>query len=304
MKTLTPTNDVLVLHANNEDIADWICELTRGFGLKVMGPINVMSSTGGKERRAKLVLQSRLILVLHAFDESLEKLSPGSGQRLDEWKAGERARIRRIQLIESRNKPIERSGVDRINFTRAKLEFLAIDLVRAFKEVGLVQVAKSRGPERMTVGTLLNAFLDKMDKIWDKEFDPAALLIPGSDARAEREFGAILDDFFLCYWRAIREVAGNTAKPKRLAKVFDAEHSKAQERACHAWEVIALANQRHAEQKEDSTRTHFDEDREDASILIKQAKSAKRERRADLTKSMDLYKEAAEKLHHLLGKEK
>lgn len=304
MKPSPLTYDVLIVHYDNPKIADWIQKLTKSVGLKVLAPADVSTFEGDKKSRTTLLIRARLILVLHAFDDSLDKLPPGSEQRLDEWKTGGKARVRRIQIVESRNTTAERSqGGDRIIFSRNKLEMLAIDLLRTLKDAGLVQTAKVKGTERMTMGKLFNSFLDQMDDIWDNEFDQADLLIPASDGRAERDFTAQLDDFFLCYWRAIRELAGNTAKPKRLTKIFDSEHAKAREHACHAWEIVAVANQRHAEQQNGSRTANVREARDAASVLIKQAKLAKRDRGANLSKSMALYKEAAQKLHQIIGKD-
>jgi hypothetical protein len=300
MKDSPLISDILIIHYNNTPIAEWIQKLTKSVGLRVLAPVDASTFDGDKTARTSMLGGVRLVLVLHAFDASLEKLAPGSELRLDQWKTSGKTRVRRIQIVESRDKKADREQAgDRIVFARTKLEMLAIDLLRNLKDAGLVQPGKAKVTERMSMGKLFNAFLDRMDDIWDNEFDQADLLIPSSDGRAERDFTAQLDDFFLCYWRAIRELAGNTAKPKRLSKIFDQEYAKAREHACHAWEIAAVANQRYAEQQNGPKAAGFREAFDAAITLIKQAKLAKRDRGANLTRSMALYKEAAQKLHQI-----
>lgn len=84
----------------------------------------------------------------------------------------------------------------------------------------------------------LNEFLDKMDVIWEEEFDIASELIERDDWKTEKEFQNKLDAFFLKYWNVFNAIIRKEVKGDKLLELCSENLDDAFVLAFEVWHLV------------------------------------------------------------------
>jgi len=252
-----PVLDVLVLHGRQMEMVDYLCNLCLSLGLSASCVERLPTLGRNLNGRVSYYAQScRLRLVLATFDDENPQSNQVRPNVIDELricKEHDKKPTLILREVRDGKQPTLQSNLDNhfafLDFTFSKLHEFVPAFIRELKQLLSIDVFESPAEKRFAAGRDLNAFLDKMDAIWDDEFDQAWLVIHQLDYQAERDFAVQLDLFFQCYHDAFRAFTKTPHDRPRLRETFANELKSAQETSKRAWRVVAQGRLRHAHPK-------------------------------------------------------
>ncbi len=111
-------------------------------------------------------------------------------------------------------------------------------LLAALRSRGVLDHRRALGG-KASVGAILNAFLDRMNDIWDNELDPAWNRISGQDYEAERAITEEHDRFHQEYLHAFEAAIRRAENGDTLRQTCDAAVARSLECAALVWRRAA-----------------------------------------------------------------
>lgn len=247
--TPTPIElDVLILHGRDPYLVEYLSKLFTSVGLRSSTAEALPSHQRHQEAKVDLYIQQcRIPVVLVTFDES-NRARPNVYDELARCRT-----LRPDDMIVLRE---ERGGarVDvgsntegkfvEINFDTGQLHAMIPPLLVELKSRGLVSGSAESGPRDL--GNFLNAFLDKMDAIWE-QIDGAWNNVHRQDYEAENELTVRLDQFFQQYHHVFHALVRDGRRGDTLRAVCETSLSEAAKLAVAAWEAAAQGKMKHAD---------------------------------------------------------
>lgn len=255
--------DILIIHGESLDLVEDLKAFLLSLGLKADYAIALPA--GQKPQFAKVrssIKSTKVALVLATFDES----NPSSGQArpnvYDELSECHRVLKKNvIVLVERRdNKSVSlpsnlRGHLIELHFESPKFHRLYPLLVKELRERGMIFSSRSAdAPAKILQARTLNGFLDKMDPLWDNEFDEAWKLVVRGDYDTENDFSNRLDQFFNLYWDVLNSIVRKKLPPEEIENLIRAKFNDALKLTAEVWEVVAkatLARADHLKKRED-----------------------------------------------------
>lgn len=256
-----PVLDVLILHGRDRQLVDYLCSLCVSLGLTANYVENLPSNGMDLNQCVTHYASSaRLRIILATFDEENKASNQARPNVIDELRlCAERKLTPTLLVVETRDgkRPALQSNLPNpfpsIEFSASEIHVFVPKLIKDLRSMLQVEMFESPATKRVVMGRELNSFLDKMDDIWDNEFDEAWKAIHQRDYAGEREFANELDQFFLCYHAAFVVFAKTPNDHAKLRTTFASELKSALEAAERAWKVVAQGRLRIAQQPDSTT---------------------------------------------------
>ena len=254
--------DVVILHGAHREIVDALSAILEAMGITAKPVLDL--AAGGRRQEEKVnyyIRNSRIALVLLTFDP---KDAPSRKARPNVYDEIARCRTlgkgRDTIVLQQQDKdriaelPSNVAGqMVVLQFAAAQLHAVIPPLLRELKSREL-----PRRPEEdvrtVQAGGLLNRFLDKMDTIWEGEFDNAWPHIHRQDYEAESNFADTLDAFFQQYHKVFCALIRDKKRGDDLKVVCDAAYTEALNCAARAWEYVADSKMRTADKASHETK--------------------------------------------------
>lgn len=240
--------DIILLHGNDNYVTSPIIEyLKESFGFIVNTVEN--SPARGKSQNDKVrsyIKECKLPIVLATFDGSNQNVRPNVANEIAlcfELRQNDFLIIR-----ERRNNSLAAIGSNienqhpEIIFEKDDLSRLYIKLNREILALNLI--TKSSVKQNSDLNSIrkeaneISDFLDKMDRIWEDEFDIVADFIRRDDWKTEKEFQNKLDAFFLKYWAVFDAMIRKKKEGRALKKISDENLEEAYELAFDVWSIV------------------------------------------------------------------
>ena len=240
--------DILILHGMSLTLVEYLQTLFESLGLSAGNVQDQFSQRQPQDRKVDYYIKRcSTALVLATFDEA-EPASVNARPNVYD----EIARCRKIKPLEtlilqevkdgsSVNLPGNIEGqVVVIPFETRELQKMIPQLLRELKGRGLisrVRVVESK----VGAANILSSFLDRMDSLWEEQFDDAWNNIHRKDYDAESNFSLVLDRFFQEYQRVFSALIRDNKVGAELVAVCNTAYDKAENLAARAWEYVAEA---------------------------------------------------------------
>ena len=241
----------------SKGLVDYLSSLIEALGISAGAVIDLPAA--GKAQEAKVdyyIRNCKIPLVLVTFDEKRKGTTNARPNVYDEIarcrSLGKRRDTIVLQQVEGRRFVHLPSNVTGqmvvIQFDESHLHTM---LPRLLVELRSRQLPRNRTAEEGTVeaGGILNEFLDKMDAIWEGEFDHAWRKIHRLNYGAESNFADTLDLFFQQYHKVFAALIRDKKRGDELKIVCDATYTEALNCAARAWEYVAESKIRTADEK-------------------------------------------------------
>lgn len=240
--------DILILHGLSNKLVDYLRALFSGVGLKANNAIGLPSLSLPQEDKVDhYIKECRVALVVVSFDESDPKSHRARPNVYDELaRCLQSRRTDTIVLQEQRDTgavelPSNVHGrIVLIPFSQNALHEMIPALLKEISSRRLL-APQEGGKGVFLAGATLNDFLDKMDEIWDHEFDDAWGRVHQSDFMAESELAIALDSFFQQYQHAFSALVREGLRGPELAAVCQSALLAARLAAAHAWAAVTRA---------------------------------------------------------------
>lgn len=243
-----PHVDVLILHGKNLQLVDYLISLLDSIGIKASNVLNLPSGKMPQERKVTYYLKDcGLAIVLVSFDEDDPDSSTSRPNVYDEI-----ARCRTLRrndtlvLQESRDSKLVElpsnvlGQLVVIQYQDNKFHLAIPKILNEIRSRGLISSVHS-SESTAEAGSILNVFLDKMDDLWDQQFDIAWKKIHRKDYVAERSFAEALDLFFQQYHSVFDALIRKKSRGNALREICDSAYEKSLSIAVRAWEYVADA---------------------------------------------------------------
>src|ERR1017187_3213475 len=198
--------DILILHGKSVRLVAYLKEVLSSLGIRANTVLGLPSQRKVQEQRVEHYIKNcKIALILVTFDETEPNRNKARPNVYDEI-----ARCRRLKkkdtivLQERRGKRLVELGSNVhgqlviIEFEQSKLHKMLPALITEIRDRGLLSFGTS-AERKSEAGNILNRFLDRMDDLWDVEFDEAWDNVHRKDYQAERNFAILLDLFFQQY---------------------------------------------------------------------------------------------------------
>lgn len=250
---------ILILHGQSLELVNYLISLFGSMDISANNVLNLPSGKMNQERKVEYYLKNcGLPLVLVTYDEN----APTSKQaRPNVYDEIARCRVLRssdaLILQERRNSvPVELPSnvigqIAVIQFDKERFCLVIPRLLNEIRSRGFISTIRSSGIT-LEAGSILNDFMDRMDKLWDEQFDRAWEKIHRRDYAAERNFAETLDMFFQQYHSVINSLVRKHKRGDELKVVCDNSYEKAVACAARAWEYVADAKIRMADDSIDT----------------------------------------------------
>lgn len=260
---------------------DYILEVIRSLGLTASNvePL-VASGLRQSQKVARYIALADVVLALVTFD----KENPGGkSARPNLYNELQTSLLNKpdgtIVLREVKDSiPVDLGSnlegqISEIRFSQGELYKAIPRLLVELRAQGLFRTDLP-GESTFEAGSILNSFLDEMDKIWDFEFDVAWEQMMLTSRDHERDFATVLDEFFQDYQRVFSALIRESKRGADLRRVADEMLGDAWSRAVRAWEVVVDAKRNRATQAVSAYRRRGGEPQafRDALLLVEKAK--------------------------------
>lgn len=240
--------DVLILHGKSEDIVEYLKTLLGSLGINAETVLNMPSLRKPQEDRVDYWIKNcRTALVLATFDADEKKSKKARSNVYDEitrcrrFKTSETIILREKKDGDLVELPSNVAGkLVIIEFDAQMLHVAIPQLLREIRSRGFLE-RRNKAERTAESGGILNEFLDKMDGVWDKEFDIAWKKIHRLDYEAERELTIALDHFFQLYQKVFSALIRQKKTGDELREVCDRAYEESLKWAARAWENAADA---------------------------------------------------------------
>lgn len=246
--------DILILHGMSRSIVDYLKELFASLGISASTVLDLPSRKLSQEKRVDYYIkQCGMPLILVTFDESEANTTKARPNVYDEI-----ARCRRWKREDTLVLQQEKNGklvelpsnvmgqMVTIHFEADKLHRVVPFILKEIRQRGLI-FRTSQAEKTVEKGGILNDFLDKMDSLWDQEFDVAWNSLHRLDYDSERELALALDHFFQQYQRAFSALIRDQKNGDELRAVCDVAYLESVKWAARAWEYAADAKMKKAD---------------------------------------------------------
>ncbi|MBU6427319.1 hypothetical protein KGQ27_03770 [Patescibacteria group bacterium] len=282
--------DVLILHGMSKNIVDYLKDLIGSLGLRAATVLDLPSHKKPQEQRVDYYIKDCLIpLVLVTFDESEKNTTKARPNVYDEM-----ARCRQFKRSDTLVLQEMREGrlvelpsnvlgqLVTVQFDAALLHNLVPPLLTELRGRGLLLGALTRRGAGEN-GGLLGDFLERMDQLWEKEFDEAWDNLHRLDYDAERELALALDHFFQQYHSVFRALIQEQCPAHELQSLCAAAYAQALQWAARAWEHAAdakmiKADTLHKQIGQSGRRSKHHKPYNDAANQLRKAKKAAEEK--------------------------
>ena len=242
--------DVLVLHGMSLGLVNDIELFLRSLGLKAE-TVEEMASRGNPQDQkvSNAIENCRLALVLLTFDETEQDTSKARPNVYDEIstckmkKPNDTILLREVKDSKKVTLPSNKEGtLVELTFEMNQLHKLYPQLIKELKGRNMVS---SKIPLKSDMdfnsNTILRGFLDKMDRVWEEEFDKASNEIYRGDYYTMNKFQLSLDRFFLEYWKVFNALVRQNEPATVLKKMCEDAAKISDSYAVEIWEDIADA---------------------------------------------------------------
>jgi len=274
-----PDVDILILHGQSIDLVNYLISLLKSINITANNVLNLPSGKMDQERKVEYYLRDcGLPLVLVTFDEEDPTSNKARPNVYDELARCRSLRRKDILVLQERRKstlvelPSNPVGLVIIQFERDRFYLAIPQLLNEIHSRGFIS-PKRPSETTLEAGSTLNDFMDEMDKLWDKQFDIAWKKINWRDYAAERNFAETLDKYFQQYHLVVDALVREHKRGDELKAVCDSAYREAVTLAVRAWEYVADAKLKKADEMIDTTN-----------------------RSVSALKCQDLYEKAAEQL--------
>jgi hypothetical protein len=253
-----PQVGVLILHGGSIDLVNYLISLLGSINITANNVLNLPSGKMNQESKVEYYLKNcGLPLVLVTFDED----NPTS-QRARPNVYDEIARCRSLRREEALILQERRSSVlvelpsnvvghlVMVQFDRDRFYLAIPQILNEICSRGLIATFRS-SETTLEAGSILNDFMDKMDKLWDEQFDIAWKKIHRRDYDAERNFAEVLDLFFQQYHLVVDALVRKHKRGNELEAICDNAYGESMVYAARAWDYVAEAKLKKADQEMD-----------------------------------------------------
>jgi hypothetical protein len=134
----------------------------------------------------------------------------------------------------------------RIRYEAEKFERAIPRLLMEIKRRGFLTTRSEVESQRST-GAAVNKFLDRMDRLWDSEFDDAWESLDTFEADAESKLAIFLDKFFQEYHTVFDAIVRKKKSNEELAEICDICYRKSVKYVADAWTTVVDSKRRQAE---------------------------------------------------------
>jgi len=254
-KPVIAAPDILILHGMSKPLVDFFTTFFESLGVSSASAMDLPA--GGRPQEEKVdyyIRNCRFPLVLLTFNEKAKRSTTARPNVYDEIarcrNLGKKRETIILQQVEGRRIAELPSNVTGqmvvIQFDTRKLHEMLPMLLR---ELRSRQVLRKRDAEELTVeaGGRLSEFVDKMDALWEGEFDQAWRRIHRLDYAAESNFADTLDLFFQQYHKVFSALVHDKKYGDELKIVCDAAYTEALNCVARAWEYVAESKMRSAD---------------------------------------------------------
>jgi hypothetical protein len=248
--------DVLIIHGQSLDLVDDLKGFLLSLGLKA--DYGIALPAGTKPQFAKVrshIKSTKVALVLATFDESNPDSRQARPNVYDELSYCHRILKRNVLVLVERKDgvtvdlPSNLKGLlIELHFEQAKFHRLYTLLVKELRERGMIfSVRGADAPAKIVQARTLNSFLDKMDDLWDNEFDEAWKLIVRGDYESENEFANRLDRLFNLYWDVIDGLIRQKLSPEEIENLIKIKYNDGLQLTAEVWQIVAKASLTYAD---------------------------------------------------------
>lgn len=244
-----------MLHGMGHNLVRYLKELFASLELVAEKVLDLPSLKMSQDRRVDYYIKSCGIpLVVVSFDETEKHTRKSRPNVYDE--IARCTKLRKKDFIILR----QRKGATAVELpsniegqVRTIIEYEAEKFERAIPR--LLSEIKSRGflttrretESRRNTGTVVNRFLDKMDRLWDAEFDAAWERIHTYDPDAESRLAIYLDKFFQEYHRVFDALVRKKKSNEELAEICENAYTHSVQHVADAWTAVVDSKRREAE---------------------------------------------------------
>lgn len=250
------TLDVLIIHGQSLDLVDDLKGFLLSLGLKADYAIALPAGTKLQYAKVRSLIKStKVALVLATFDESNPDSLQARPNVYDELSECHRILKRNVLvLVEGKHGtsvrlPSNLKGhLIELPFEQSKFHRLYPLLVKELRERGMIfSVRGADAPAKIVQARTLTGFLDKMDDLWDNEFDEAWKLILRGDYESENEFANRLDQLFNLYWDIIDGLIRKNLSPDEMESLIKIKYNDGLRLTAEVWQIVAKASLSYAD---------------------------------------------------------
>jgi hypothetical protein len=310
-KIIDPTIDVLILHGLDQDLVTIIERFLESLGISAKTVLQLYSEKKLQDNRVDYQIKNcGMPLVLATFDEEEKYGTKPRTNVISEITRCVKLRKKdTLVLREERNGQLvqlasnEEREIIQIPFRRDALPELFINLVKELKGRKFIVSPKSKLETALDTGGVLNKFLDRMDDIWEEQFDKAADCIDLNDYATENKFQQTLDRFFIEYWKVFDSMIRKKIIGDQLRALCDEALEKASALAAKVWETVYEGKRRVIEL---SLKDKYQSDERAKEIIdtylpevVKQTKQINRIKHPLQNEIISVYREATAKLEEI-----
>jgi len=253
-----PKVDVLILHGGSLHFVKYLISLFESIGVYASNVLDLPSGKMNQERKVDYYLKNCGIpLILVTFDEDNPTSNKARLNVYDEIARCRSLRRKDALVLQERRKSVLVELPSNVVGQLVVIQFdgdrfyLAIPaLLNEIRSRGLISPIRS-SETNFEAGSMLNSFMDKMDKLWDEQFDIAWKKIHRRDYDAERNFAEILDLFFQQYHSVVDSLIRKRKRGDELESVCDYAYRESVVYAARAWDCVAEAKLKKVDQEMD-----------------------------------------------------
>lgn len=249
-----PIIDILILHGMDLEIVDSLIELGTCLGLNATTVLKSPSYTFTQDDRVKqAILKSKLILVLVTVDEEESESQKARLNVYDELRLAFTLAPQNLIVLQEKTKQNKNVNLPSNLAGKCVIIQFSRDQLHKLYTLLLSEIRSRRSldneldlEKKLRSGGVLNKFLDKMDRIWDDEFDDASDELPRS-YESENQFQNLLDKFFLEYWTVFDALIRKRVNDNELKEICITSLNNANEFALRAWISVVEGKTKYAE---------------------------------------------------------
>ncbi len=278
--------DLLLLHdAAHKHVARYIEAIAKSLGLTAASIFDLPFKGKSQDQKVDYhIKQAHLVVViLTSSSESERRISRPN--LYDEISRSRKLK-KRLQLLILQEVLRDGTKVEMpsniagdlpvLPFDSSQLQELVPSLLDELRALGLFAPVREREEHPIVkAGSILNSFLDRMDELWDNEFDIAWLRIHRSNYSAETNFALRLDRFFQEYQKVFSALIRDKKRGADLEAVCATALAESRKLAAEIWEIVAEAKiqqvEAYASSGEDKTR---DLRYQEATVELRKAKKS------------------------------
>jgi len=248
--------DILILHGKDKELVDDLIEFLSSLGYSANNVLGLPSNSLPQYDRVNYAIKnSGLNIILASFDEEEKNTEKARTNVYDELRYSVEKRPKEtIVLREKRNTtrvdlPTNLDGkCIIIEFNREKLHKSYPALISEIKS--RLTIDSSGGVDKkLKTGSILNMFLDTMDRIWEDEFDIASYNIVKDDWTTENNFQDMLDKFFQKYWEVFDALIRRKANNEQLMKIINESINESYKLAAQVWSHVSEGNMKAVDER-------------------------------------------------------